>query len=71
VTTIRWTEPASAAFPGIVECLQARTPAAAANAGRRILDAVEILNDHPFAGKPGRSPDTRELGVTRYPCLIV
>lgn len=71
MTTIRWTEPASKDFLGIVEWLQARNPAAATTIGRRILDAVEILNEHPFAGKPGRSPDTRELGVTRYPYLIV
>ena len=71
MTAIRWTEPASTDFLGIVAWLQARNPAAAAEAARHILDAVEILNEHPFAGKPGRSPDTRELGVTRYPCLIV
>jgi toxin ParE1/3/4 len=65
VTTIRRTEPASTDFLGIVEWLQARNPAAAATVGRRILDAVEILDEHPFAVKPGRSPDTRELGVTR------
>jgi plasmid stabilization system protein ParE len=71
VTTIRWTEPASTDFLGIVEWLQARNPAAAAKVGRSILDAVELLKEHPYAGKPGRSPDTRELGVTRYPYLIV
>jgi plasmid stabilization system protein ParE len=62
MTAIRWTEPANADFLGIIEWLNARNPTAAARVGRRILDTVEILNDHPYLGKPGRSPDTRELG---------
>jgi hypothetical protein len=36
-----------------------------------ILDSIEGLVDHPFRGKPGRSPNTRELGITSYPYLIV
>jgi plasmid stabilization system protein ParE len=71
MTVIRWTEPANTDFLGIVEWLSARNPAAAARVGRRILDAVEMLNDHPYLGKPGRSLDTRELGVPDYPYLVV
>jgi toxin ParE1/3/4 len=71
MTRLRWTEPASHDFLGIVEWLKARNPAAAAKVGRRILDSVEGLIDHPYMGKPGRSPDTRELVITRYPYLIV
>ena len=71
MTVIRWTEPASADFLGIVEWLNARNPAAAATVGRRILDPIEMLNDHPFLGKPGRSPDTREIGVAAFPYLVV
>lgn len=71
MTVIRWTEPANADFLGIVERLNARNPAAAARVGRRILDTVEMLNDHPYLGKPGRSPDTRELGIASFPYLVV
>jgi plasmid stabilization system protein ParE len=63
-------EPVTEAL-GIVEQLQAGNPAAAAKIGRRILGAVEIPDVHRFAGKPDRSPDTRELGMTRYPYLTV
>jgi toxin ParE1/3/4 len=68
---IRWTEPASTDFLGIVEWLNTKNPAAAAPAGRRILDTVEMLIDHPHLGKPGRSPDTRELGIASFPYLVV
>jgi len=39
--------------------------------GSRILDGVEMLESHPYLGEPGRSPDTRELGVPDFPYLIV
>jgi toxin ParE1/3/4 len=71
VTVIRWTEPANVDFLGIVEWLNARNPEAAARIGRRILDTVEMLDAHPYLGKPGRSPDTRELGVASFPYLVV
>ena len=71
MTRLRWTEPASSDFLGIVEWLKARNPAAAARVGQNILDTVELLAKFPHLGKPGRSPDTRELGIGSYPYLIV
>jgi toxin ParE1/3/4 len=69
--SIRWTEPAYPDFVGIIEWLSARNPDAAARVGRRILDSVERLAEQPFLGKPGRSPDTRELAIARLPYLVV
>ena len=71
MTTIRWTVPANDDFLGIIEWLNAINPAAAARVGRQILGSVEHLAEHPYLGKPGRSPDTRELGVPRFPYLVV
>jgi toxin ParE1/3/4 len=71
MTRLRWTEPANADFFGIVEWLKAKNPAAAARVGRRILDDAEQLANSPYLGKPGRSPDTRELVATSFPYLIV
>lgn len=71
MTQLRWTEPASADFLGIVEWIGAQNPKAAARVGRRILDAVEDLAAHPYLGKPGRVAETRELVVTRFPYVIV
>jgi toxin ParE1/3/4 len=71
VITIRWTEPSSADFLGIIEWISADNPPAAARVGRPILNAIEMLSSHPYLGKPGRSPDTREPGVARIPHLVV
>ncbi|MSP02677.1 MAG: type II toxin-antitoxin system RelE/ParE family toxin [Acetobacteraceae bacterium] len=68
---MRWTTLASADFLDIFNGIAAENPAAAARAGRQILDTVEMLLDHPYLGKPGRSPDTREPGVARFPYLVV
>jgi len=51
--------------------MAANNPAAAASVGRVILNNVEQLEDFPFRGKPGRSPGTRELVISRLPYLIV
>ena len=72
MTAIRWTGPANADFLGIVEWIKAQNSAAvAAQVGRRILDTVERLAEFPHMGKPGRSSDTRELGVAGLPYLVV
>jgi toxin ParE1/3/4 len=69
--TIRWTQPANDDFLGIIEWLNDKNPAAAVRVGRHILGSVQRLAEHPYLGKPGRSPDTRELGIPRFPYLIV
>jgi len=72
MTVLRWTEPASADFLGIVEWItMTNSPTVAAKVGRRILDAVEGLMNFPGLGRPGRSPDTRELAVTQLPYLVI
>jgi toxin ParE1/3/4 len=71
MTQIRWTIPANDDFLGIVEWIKAHNQEAAARVGRRILAAVEDLAIHPYRGKRGRSPNTRELVVTRFPYVIV
>ena len=69
--TIRWTQPANDDLLGIVEWIAVNNPMAAAPVGQRILAAVEQLAEFPFRGKPGRSPDTRELVISGLPYLIV
>lgn len=69
--TIRWTQPTNDDFLGIVEWIAAHNFTAAAPVGRRILAAVEQLAEFPFRGKPGRSPDTRELVISGLPYLVV
>jgi plasmid stabilization system protein ParE len=54
MTRLRWTEPASADFLGIVEWLKARNPAAAARVGRRILDDAKQLANFPYLARQAR-----------------
>lgn len=69
--TIRWTQPANDDFLGIVSWIAANNQAAASKVGRLILAAVKQLDDFPFRGKPGRSPETKELVVPGLPYLVV
>ncbi len=69
--TIRWTKPANDDFLGIVRWIAADNRAAASRVGQRILDAVRQLDDFPLRGRPGRSPGTRELVISRLPYLVV
>lgn len=71
MTRLRWTEPANDDLLGIVEWIKARNSQAAARVGRRILEAAEGLTVHPYLGKPGRVPDTRELVMSCFPYVIV
>ena len=69
--TIRWTKPANDDFLGIVAWIAASNPAAASRVGQRILDAVRHLEDFPLQGRPGRSPGTQELVISRLPYLVI
>jgi len=60
MTRVRWSAPANADFAGIIEGIKAGNPQAAARVGRRSVDAIEALAAHPYLGKPGCVPDTRE-----------
>jgi len=71
MTAVRWTQPANDDFLGLVTWIAAEQPASAASVGRRILNAVELLRDFPMQGRPGRSPDTRELVISGLPYLVV
>ena len=69
--TIRWTQPANDDFLGIVARIAANNQPAASKVGRRILEAVEQLDEFPLRGRAGRSPDTRELVISGLPYLVV
>lgn len=69
--TIQWTQPANDDFLGIVSWIAADSPTAASRVGRAILAGVGELEVFPFRGRPGRSPDTRELVVSGLPYLVV
>jgi len=69
--TIRWTQPANDDFLGIIKWITADDPGVAAAVGRRILEAVQRLDEFPFRGRPGRSPGTKELVIPGLSYLAV
>jgi toxin ParE1/3/4 len=45
-------------------------PSAAARVARKIVESVQGLARHPYLGRPGHDPGTRELVVTGTPYLV-
>lgn len=45
-------------------------PEAATQVLKRIWEAVQLLAEHPDAGRPGRVPGTRELVIADTPFII-
>jgi addiction module RelE/StbE family toxin len=37
---------------------------------KRIWDATQLLGEHPYAGRAGRVPGTRELVISETPFII-
>ncbi len=46
-------------------------PMAAVSQGDRIAEQIEILQQHPQMGRPGRKQGTRELVISRTPFIVV
>jgi len=68
--TIIWAQPAKNAFVHHIEDLLVRTPSGAARVKMAVLDAIRLLEDTPFLGRPGRWENTRERVVDKYPYMI-
>lgn len=48
-----------------------RNPRAALDMANAIRAATDHLADHPWMGRPGRVPGTRELVVPRTPYIVI
>lgn len=46
-------------------------PTAAVSQGDRIAEQIEILQQHPQMGRPGRKQGTRELVISRTPFIVI
>ena len=44
---------------------------AAVSQGDRIAEQIEILQQHPQMGRPGRKQGTRELVISRTPFIVI
>lgn len=66
-----WTEPALIQWEESLDYIEAENAAAAQRMEARVVDAIGMLADHPFAGRMGRIASTRQFAVPQSPFLIV
>jgi toxin ParE1/3/4 len=69
--TLRFSARARAHLNAIQEYISERNPSAAPRVGERIRESAELLQLFPYAGRVGRSPNTREWVVQGYPYILV
>jgi toxin ParE1/3/4 len=67
---IRWSTPATQQLAAAYEYSAADGEAAATEVANHIWDSVDIPARHPFAGRNGRVPGTRELVISGTPFLV-
>ena len=67
---IRWLSLAQADLESIEEYISEDSPAQAIEVVMRLIEAVEVLEDHPEIGKLGRVDGTRELVISNLPYNI-
>jgi toxin ParE1/3/4 len=68
---IIWSPTALEHLQAIYEYILADSPVAALDVHEEIERMVELLQDNPRRGHPGRVADTRELVVPAYPTYII
>ena len=66
----RWTRPALADLEAIGDFVARNNPSSTDRIVMRIVDAVEILRDHPRLGRMGRIAGTRELVIAETPYIV-
>lgn len=67
---IKWLRKALANMDAAYDYLASENPAAAIGFAAEIEMALELLQQFPSSGRPGRVPGTRELIIPRYHFLI-
>jgi toxin ParE1/3/4 len=67
---IHWTNNAIRNLEEIEQYISQDNAIAAVNVVNKIIDAIELLTEHPGIGRPGRIIGTRELVIIGTPYLI-
>lgn len=68
---LRVTRRAREQLHAIDDYIRAQNPRTATEVGDYLEAEFDLLRHRPFIGRRGRSPDTREKSVVRYPYVIV
>ena len=67
---IAWSPRAIRHLIAIRECIERDSPADAAPAAGRIIEAIDVLQTQPQLGRPGRLTGTRNLVVPETPYIV-
>jgi toxin ParE1/3/4 len=65
-----WTERAIYHLTEIQRFIEQDKPEAARKLTQKILTLVDRLAQHPYLGRPGREPETRELIIPGTPYIV-
>jgi len=68
---LKWTPSALHDLDAAEHYIEQDNPTAAVETARRILDAVEYLEQYPALGRAGRLRGTRELIISGTPFLVI
>jgi toxin ParE1/3/4 len=68
---LEWAAPALDDLQAAGEYIAQDNPTAARRMASRVIEAVELLQDQPNLGRPGRLADTKELVVSGTPFVVV
>ena len=67
---IRWTAIAADDLKSLHEYLSDHAPGHADSMVERILSSIDVLEQYPNLGRPGRLEGTRELVITGTPFIV-
>ena len=67
---VRYTRRALRQMADILDYIEARSPQGAANVNRRLQAVIELVADHPHAGRATDRGDIRRIVVSPYPYVI-
>ena len=69
--SVQWTERSAADIEGIYDAIASDRPRAAKRVVSELVAKIEGLDEHPYRGRPGRDPKTRELVIPGLPYIVV
>lgn len=68
---VSWNEGARRELDRAILYVGRDSPKAALTIFEEVISQTRLLADHPFKGRKGRQPGTRELVILRTPYLVV
>jgi len=67
---VRYTRRALRQMTGVLDYIEARSPAGAENVKRRLQGVIDVLADHPNTGSATNKDKLRRFVVSPYPYVI-